>query len=451
MAETGSSDDSVVINVGSLVSSLDDEMDYDGLSMSRTYCIFETPNILSRHKQHSFVPNRFSIGPMHHGEQKLVPTEKIKVKYLKDLLSRVITSRCQETTMSKEAKKIEQRKLLTVWVNVVKSIKTEASACYAGHDFAAQLGEKFVKIMVLDSCFIIELFRKDAGVVTPKEDDPIFSMSCMLQFLHHDLILLENQVPWLVLQTLFDKTKLPSETKSLVELTLLFFATMFTSHPPDLIQTDLLPFFSAQITINHILDLLRLSLVLPSEEIKNNKPEESGSWQPVHSITRLQEAGVKFVKVAPRSILDIRFRKGRLEIPSLLIQETTETILRNLIAYEQCLPHCPPIFTCYAKLLDNLIDTTNDMDILCKKIYDNWLSPEDATQFFNKLYNDTYVKKFYYSKLCDDLNRHCKRLWPRWRAYYVQNYFAKPWAVAAQIYAVIMFVLTLWQTYIKKG
>ncbi|WRX21141.1 Protein of unknown function DUF247, partial [Theobroma cacao] len=150
------------------------------------------------------------------------------------------------------------------------------------------------------------------------------------------------------------------------------------------------------------------------------------------------EFGVKFVKVESNRILDIKFKNGSLEIPSLLIQETTETILRNLIAYEQCLPNRRPIFTCYAKLLDNLIDTTNDMDILCKKeIFDNWLSPEDATQFFNKLYNDTYVKEFYYSKLCDDLNRHCKRGWPRWRAYYVQNYFTKPWAIAAQIYAVI--------------
>ncbi|XVE67718.1 hypothetical protein DITRI_Ditri09bG0010900 [Diplodiscus trichospermus] len=94
----------------------------------------------------------------------------------------------------------------------------------------------------------------------------------------------------------------------------------------------------------------------------------------------------------------------------------------------------------------------NDLEILCKReIFDNWLSPDDSTQFFDKLYYDTFVKEFYYSKLCDDLNRHCKRWWPRWRAYYVHNYFTKPRAVVAQIYAVIMFILTLWQTYIKKG
>ncbi|XVF57831.1 hypothetical protein PTKIN_Ptkin07bG0014200 [Pterospermum kingtungense] len=445
MAGSESSDD-VVINVGPVVSSLDDELKNDCLSMAPSYCVFETPNILFRHKKNSFRPNRFSIGPMHHGTRKLVPTEKIKVKYLKDLVSRVIASRPELETMSEEAKEIEQQLILTEFVDAVKSVEKEANACYAGHDFAAKLGDdQFVKLLVLDGCFVIELFRKDAKEATPEDDDPIFSMSCMLQFLHHDLILLENQIPWLVLEILFEKTKHPSQTKSLIELTLRFFSTMFTSHPPDSIKTDI---FGGK-TINHILDLLRLSMVLPWKEVKTDLVS---GWQPIPSITRLKEAGVKFVKVAPESILDIKFRDGCLEIPSLLIQETTETILRNLIAYEQCLPHCPPVFTCYPKLLDNLIDTTNDMEILCKKeIFDNWLSPEDATQFFNKLYNDTYVKEFYYSKLCDDLNKYCKRWVPKWRAYYVQNYFTKPWAVAAQIYAVIMFVLTLWQTYIKKG
>ncbi|XVF60069.1 hypothetical protein PTKIN_Ptkin08bG0013600 [Pterospermum kingtungense] len=444
-AENGRSDDSVVLNVGSLASSLEVELKNTRLSMPPNSCIFQTPIILFRDKAKSFLPNCFSIGPMHHGKENLAPTEKIKMKYLKGLLSRVITSRSQ--TMSDEAMEIEQKNILSDWLNAVKKIEKEASACYAGHDYAAEMGDGFVKMMVLDGVFIIELFRRDAKEISKEKDDPIFTMSCMLQFLHHDLILLENQIPWLVLQTLFDKTKHPSESKSLTELTLRFFANLFTYHPPDP-PTKICPLIQCD-DIKHILDLLRLSLVLPSQEIKNSR--KSG-WQPIHSVTRLKEAGVKFKKVAPDSILDIKFRKGSLEIPSLLIQETTETIFRNLIAYEQCLPDCDPIFTSYAKLMDNLINTSDDMETLCKRdIFDNWLSPEDSTPLFDKLYYDTYVKEFYYSQLCDDLNRHCKRLWPTLRASYVHNYFSKPWALAAQFYAFVMFFLTLWQTYFKKG
>ncbi|KAK8586973.1 hypothetical protein V6N13_085984 [Hibiscus sabdariffa] len=438
-AQSGRSNENAVINVQSLVSSLNVELRNACLSMPRSYCIFNIPSILFRHNESSFLPNCFSIGPMHRGRKHLVAAEKIKIKYLKALLGRVVTS--GQGTVSEESKEIEEHKVLCDLTNAVYSIEKQASACYAGHDFAAELGDEFVKTMLLDGVFVIKLFRRDAEEVK-EHDDPIFSMSCMLQYLHHDLILLENQIPWLVLDFLFEKTRLPCETKSLIGLALSFFANKFTSQPPKIES-----FFKEDQDVKHILDLLRLSLVLPSQEIKN-KP--TAGWQPIRSVTKLKESGVKFKNVAPDSVLDIKFTDGCLEIPSLLIQETTLTIFRNLIAYEQCLPHCPPIFTCYAKLLDNLIDTNNDMEILCKsEIFDNWLSLDDSTRFFNNLYNDTYVKEFYYSELSDELDRHCKRWWPQWRAYYVHNYFTKPWAVAAQIYAVIMLVLTLWQTFKK--
>ncbi|KAK8710291.1 hypothetical protein V6N13_145623 [Hibiscus sabdariffa] len=441
-AQSGRSSEIVLIDVG-LLASLKAELRDACLSMPESYNIFNIPTILSRHNESSFLPNCFSIGPMHRGKKHLVAAEKIKLMYLKALLCRVVTS--SHRTMSEESKEIEEQKVVSDLINAVNSIKEQASACYAGHDFAVELGDEFVKTLLFDGVFVVELFRKDAEEV--KElDDPIFSMSCMLQFLHHDLILLENQIPWLVLEILFEKTRLPCETKSLIELALSFFANTFTSHPPP-IQTQASRFKDQE--VKHILDLLRLSLVLPSQEIKN---DTATGWQPIRSVTRLKEAGVKFKKGTAESILDIKFKGGCLEIPSLLIQETTETIFRNLIAYEQCWTHCPPIFTCYAKLLDNLIDTNNDMEILCKsEVFDNWLSLDDSTRFFNNLYNDTYVKEFYYSELSDKLDVHCGKWWLQWRAYYVHNYFTKPWAIAAQIYAVVMLVLTVWQTYIKKG
>ncbi|KAE8697103.1 putative Calcium-binding EF-hand family protein [Hibiscus syriacus] len=438
-AARGRSKEIVLIDVGSLASPQDVLRDA-GLSMPQSYCIFNIPTILFRHNENSFLPNCFSIGPVHRGKNHLVATEKIKMKYLKACVSRVITSR--HGTMSQESKEVEEQKVLSDLINSVKSIEKQASACYAGYDFAAELGDEFVRTMLLDGVFIIELFHKDSEKVK-EHGDPIFSMSCMLQYLYHDLILLENQIPWLVLELLFEKTSLLNEPKSLIELSLLFFANTFTSHPPP-VQTSRFKYQD----IKHILDLLRLSLVLPFQEIKNKL---TTGWQPIRSVTRLKEAGVKFKKGTADSVLDIKFNNGCLEIPSLLIQETTEPIFQNLIAYEQCFGHCQPIFTCYAKLLDNLIDTNNDMEILCKnEIIDNWLSLEDSTQFFNNLYNDTYIKEFYYLGLSDKLDSHCRRWWPRWRAAYVHNYFTKPWAIAAQIYAVIMFFLTVWQTYIKK-
>ncbi|XVF60077.1 hypothetical protein PTKIN_Ptkin08bG0014400 [Pterospermum kingtungense] len=407
-------------------------------SLSRDHCICRIPGILARHNKEAYSPNCFSFGPLNHHEPNLKETEKIKQQYFLGLLSRSVKM--------PGAKK--QEAMMREWLDSVKAVEGKARDCYSG-TLDQEVDQNFIEILVVDGCFIIELFRKYGGVVPKEKDDPIFSMSCMLQYLRHDLILLENQIPWFVLQILFNKTKDPSETKSLIELALAFFGNIFTSRPP-----TFKPKLFVDGNVKHILDLLRSSLVLPSEEVKKYRSMPSQHrlvWQPIPSVTRLKEAGVKFVKVSADSILDVKFRNGVLEIPSLLIQETTETIFRNLISYEQCLPNCDPIFTSYAKVMDNLIDSTGDMELLCKKeVFDNWLSPEDATEFFNKLYNDTFLKEFYYGELSDKLNNHCRQWWPRWRASYVQNYFTKPWAVVAQIYAIIMLALTFWQAY-KSG
>ena len=96
--------------------------------------------------------------------------------------------------------------MLRILTNSVMELEKEARECYAGPiDYSP---DEFVKILVIDGCFIIELLRKSADVELREENDPIFSMACMLQFLFHDLILLENQVPWMVLEHLFNVVSL---------------------------------------------------------------------------------------------------------------------------------------------------------------------------------------------------------------------------------------------------
>ena len=55
-----------------------------------------------------------------------------------------------------------------------------------------------------------------------ENDDPIFTESCMLPFLWHDLILPENQVPWMVLENLFKLTKDSNRDMPLIVLATIF-------------------------------------------------------------------------------------------------------------------------------------------------------------------------------------------------------------------------------------
>lgn len=134
-------------------------------------------------------------------------------------------------------------------------------------------------------------------------------------------------------------------------------------------------------------------------------------------------------------------------MPKLTILELTEPLFRNLIAFEQCYHGRSPKITSYALLMDNLIGSSKDIDFLCeKKIVDNWLNSEDAAQFFNKLYSDTFVKQFYYGELCAEVNGYYKITWHKWLEKLKRHYLSNPWKVTSVVAAFILLFLTLLQT-----
>lgn len=65
------------------------------------------------------------------------------------------------------------------------------------------------------------------------------------------------------------------------------------------------------------------------------------------------------------SLFDIKFNKGLMEIPSFKSDDSTETFLRNLIAFEQHYSHVnPKYFTDYTTFMDQLINTQKDVNLL---------------------------------------------------------------------------------------
>jgi len=454
--------DTDTIDVEHLTSSIQVTMSQYGLFMPPKRCIFKTPIALYRHNNKAYIPDAFSIGPLHHGRPNcpnFEATETIKAKYLQGFISRF------------------QNPILKDLINSVSALEREAREYYAGPiDYSR---EEFVKILVIDGCFMIELFCRNASMKLREEKDPIFGMSTMNEFLAHDLILLENQLPWMVLDHLFKKleNQLPlmdpdhlfnmspdgrKTAKTLIHLAIEFFGSIFILPPtdrPDLVRD-----------IQHIPDLFKKWLVssikvdqdhmpyatlldmgenkyssIEGDEEENSRLE---SGQHVPTAKRLMEAGIKFRMSESKNMFDIRFTNGVLEIPQIKIHEITETFLRNLISFEQCYPNSDTRITSYAILLDNLITTAKDVEILSEnKIIDNWLNPEDAAKFFNKLYHDTYVETHYYGKLCREVNKYCEKTWNRCRAVLVGKYFNTPWAGLSSSAAVILLILNFVQSW----
>jgi hypothetical protein len=59
-------------------------------------------------------------------------------------------------------------------------------------------------MMVVDGCFVIELVWELLNLPTRDPDDPIFKMDWILHYVMRDLLKLENQIPYFVLEKLFE-------------------------------------------------------------------------------------------------------------------------------------------------------------------------------------------------------------------------------------------------------
>ena len=281
-------EDSAAIDIEGLVYySIKAQMSQD-LFTSPNCCIFKTPTRLLELNEKAYVPDAYSIGPFHHGHPKFEETEKIKIKYLEGIISR---SPSPET-------------MLRDLINSVKHVEREARECYAGP--IGYTPDEFITILVIDGCFIIELLRKSACKKAIEHNDPLFTTASMFGSLSRDLMLLENQVPWMVLERLFNLTgdlTGNNVNASLIELVKYFVSSdlwikLPSVHPP--IQE-----------MKHILDVIRKLMVSSIEA-----GEGQIDWTPLPSATSLVEAGVKI-----RSGESIKFDNGVLDIPPLLIHE----------------------------------------------------------------------------------------------------------------------------------
>ncbi|BFG25206.1 hypothetical protein CerSpe_114800 [Prunus speciosa] len=409
-----------------LASSIRKKLPQQSSSLARN-CIFRVPHIFRRGNENVFVPNLVSIGPYHHGHEDLKAMEEIKQWYLHCLLER----------------RGNQEASLKSFVKGIRSMEKYFRDCYG--EKVNLSSDDFVEIMVVDGCFIIELFRKYRTDTTPgkgfrERDDPVFNMSWMITALLYDLLLLENQIPWRVLDCLFKLTRENDETDepSLSELTLNYFEyyTLLGRDPKKIEETG----------SKHLLDFIRKCLLGGTKEDSTNIHPNS-DWAPIPCVTELLQAGVKFRRTED-SMLNITFENGVMKIPPIVVNENGESLFRNLIVYEQCeasVYECK--ITSYAVVLDNLINTSSDVDILMQKgILFTHLSKEDIASFFNKLYNNTIPGQFSYKELTDKVNEHYHRRFNRWKTILARDYFNNPWSTLAFAGALLGLGLTFIQT-----
>ncbi|XP_024195577.2 UPF0481 protein At3g47200 [Rosa chinensis] len=232
--------------------------------------------------------------------------------------------------------------------------------------------EDLVEMMIVDGCFLIQLFRKCNDSKLRAFDDPVFNMDCMFHFLCHDLLLLENQLPWFVIHKLYGLTHDLYPVEPSLSILILKAFTMIPSLKQSCATYNMHLHKikrHCDADVLHILDLVRASVVIPMRNIDERARgavTRDAIFDPdchqMHTVTALSEAGIIFIPVIKESLLDIRFEErvatnGVLKIPQLNIGMSSETLFRNLIAIEQCYHVYSNEITSYVILMDNLISS----------------------------------------------------------------------------------------------
>ncbi|CAL4992615.1 unnamed protein product [Urochloa decumbens] len=173
----------------------------------------------------------------------------------------------------------------------------------------------------------------------------------------------------------------------------------------------------------------------------------------IQKLFEQEVAGVRFrARKGAASFLDVRFHGGILEIPALQLYDYSESLLRNLIAFEQTYPFTPGHFTAYAIFMDCLVTSPEDMRLLHHSgVLVNQMNggERDAVGFFGRLCHEAHLAsdRNYLSSVIGDINRYQMAMWPRWRTALVRSYFSNPWAAISLAAAVFLLALTVLQSF----
>lgn len=151
--------------------------------------IYQIPTCLTDLNKKAFKPQIVSFGPYHHGQHQVKPMEEHKHRALLHFLKRC-------------GKPIEM--FLSSLAEVVQNLKDSYDPL--GPEWKDDTC-RFLQLMILDGCFMLEVLRT---CYTHRSDDyspndPIFSIHgklYIMPYFKRDMLMLENQLPMLVLHKL---------------------------------------------------------------------------------------------------------------------------------------------------------------------------------------------------------------------------------------------------------
>ncbi|XP_010040287.2 UPF0481 protein At3g47200 [Eucalyptus grandis] len=421
--------------------------------------IFWIPHLLRGIDSKAVKPEIVSIGPYHRGGPQVLAFERLKPLFLERFLRRCTKSDLRRLTQ------------------LVASLERSARLCYSGLvDLASH---DFLQMMLLDGCFVVEfllhpLFGSGDAADKPgpifgsgdvtNEPDPIFAQPQMIPVLIRDLLKLENQIPYTVLEFLFDKVISSNSNRETGSLTVLALKLFNHAYPRPMVDLKSREYHNCE----HLLDLFYMSLSPTRPVYPNSLKESWSSAQSVPRVTELIYSGVKFKSKKADGLLDINLHKPILrnpfipikdfmtsslmnpviQMPNIAIDDFMTTVLINCVSLEQCRENRSKYMTDYVSFMHCLIKRSTDVSLLRSDGIIALYSRDDryVVDLFKKLGENISfnVHDCFLSKQFEELESCYRSNWAKM----MRTYFSSPWSAISLFSAFLIVVLTIIQTVI---
>ena len=395
-------------------------------------CIYRVPKALRKANEEAYTPQVISIGPLHYGQKELAYMEKQKIRFRREFSKRITPEIWQEM------------------VGFLQHHEQHIHHCYEETSNLKKL--EFITMILYDAVFIIGLFLRSFEWRIRIRSLPPYK-PLLRTTIRYDLLLLENQLPYFVLEELYE-IAFPNNTNnpSLLILSCQYFRDALFN------EDNILNLSNFEAEVKHFTDLKRHLLTYTYL-----RPQSRGVTPDLPCAIKLQESEVKFKQhVQGKCLIDTNFDKKKklgipfswlklkvheLQIPPINIYDQTESVFRNLMALEQChYPH-ETLVCNYINLVDALINNEEDVNLLVEAgiISIHGGNNAKVENLFNKLGDYILLDRSCYCDIFRDLKAHYDNPWNHAMATLKRVYFNNLWRSTGTVAAILLLVLTLVQ------
>uniref|UniRef100_A0ACD5VLT1 Uncharacterized protein n=1 Tax=Avena sativa TaxID=4498 RepID=A0ACD5VLT1_AVESA len=331
------------------------------------------------------VPTVVSIGPYHHGLEHLKKAEEAK---------HVAAYSCIEHTG------LEPNQAVQKMYDAVVSVAGEARSLYDKDTMAGIDDEKdFWPMMFYDACFLVQFMLRNSTHKSTIHPWLSSFFKTNKNDIYHDIMLLENQLPRVVLETLagFTRASLHSFAVSLNEV--LQNSRLAKADAKDLeAKSSVFPDLKSA---PHLLGYVRFFIVGTNKSKIMSEPRKKTPKVISFSVSAIElaEMGITLTPSETPEMAHMGFKKGRLSgelfLPHIFLNNLRASFLVNMAAFEissnskRRSDHGEDTAVCsYIQLLGMLMDREEDVrELRSKRLLQGGggLTDKAALDFFSSL------------------------------------------------------------------